>query len=149
MPTTPRAVVTVAEYRALADFRYALRKFLRFSESAARAHGLTPQQHQLLLAIKGGCSEREWATVNELAERLQLQQHSVVGIIDRSAQAGLVSRVAHPDDLRVTEVHLTPAGEAVLESLTVAHREELRRMRDVLPGLARTLAHAGTPETES
>jgi len=147
MPGTSRALVTVEEYRALADFRYALRKFLRFSESAARSHGLTPQQHQLLLSIKGFAG-REWATVNELAERLQLQQHSVVGIIDRCVQAGLVERIAHLDDLRITEVHLTPTGESVLESLTVAHREELRRMHEVLPGLAHTLAHSETPETK-
>jgi DNA-binding MarR family transcriptional regulator len=124
--TSTQVPVTQAEYVALAQFRYGLRRFLRFSEAAARAHGLTPQQHQLLLAIKG-FPGRQWATVNELAERLQLQQHSVVGIVDRSEHASLVFRVSHAEDLRVTEVHLTPDGERILESLTVTHREELKR----------------------
>jgi DNA-binding MarR family transcriptional regulator len=138
--------VTQEEYLALAEFRYGLRKFLRFSEAAARAHGLTPQQHQLLLAIKG-FPGREWATVNELAERLQLRQHSVVGIIDRSEQVHLVERRAHQSDLRVTEVHLTPDGERVLESLTMAHREELRRTGEFLGNLARML-HGPSNEAE-
>jgi len=123
--------VTKEEYVALAQFRYGLRRFLRFSEGAAREHGITPQQHQLLLAIKG-FSGREWATVNELAERLQLQQHSVVGIVDRSEQARLVLRRAHADDLRMTEVHLTEEGERVLETLTMAHRLELQRTGEFL-----------------
>lgn len=132
-PITPR------EYQALANFRYGVRKFLRFSEAAARRHNITPQQHQLLLAIKG-FPDRNWATVNELAERLQLQQHSVVGIIDRTAHAGLVQRRSHAGDLRVTEVHLTKEGEKVLEELTVAHREELLHMRDFLDSLSEVLA---------
>ncbi len=134
--TSTQAPVSQAEYVALAQFRYGLRRFLRFSEAAARAHGLTPQQHQLLLTIKG-FPGREWATVNELAERLQLQQHSVVGIVDRSEHASLVFRVSHVEDLRVTEVHLTPDGERVLESLTVAHREELKRTGEFLQTLHR------------
>ncbi len=141
MPAESRELVSPAQYRALAEFRYGLRKFVRFSESAARAQGITPQQHQLLLAIKGGFSDHEWAAVSELAERLQLQQHSVVGIIDRSVQAGLVARVGHQEDHRVTEVHLTPKGEAILETLTVAHREELRRMRNFVSSVMRALEH--------
>lgn len=127
--------VTPREYQALAQFRYGLRKFLRFSEAAAKAHGLTPQQHQLLLAVKGYPGGREWATIGDLAQRLQLEQHSVVGIVDRSQQAGLVERRIHPGDMRVTEVHLTAAGAAVLESLTVAHRDELRRTHELLRSL--------------
>ncbi|NMP24578.1 MarR family winged helix-turn-helix transcriptional regulator [Sulfobacillus harzensis] len=130
--------VTEEEYRALAEFRYGLRKFLRFSEAAARKHGITPQQHQLLLAIKG-FPGRDYATVSELAERLQLMQHSVVGIIDRSEQANLVYRRTHAEDLRVTEVHLTPLGEEVLEALTVAHRDELKRSREFLASLNKVL----------
>lgn len=133
--------VSKQEYVALAEFRHGLRKFLRFSEEAARDHGLTPQQHQLLLAIKG-IPDRDWAMVSELADRLQLQQHSVVGIIDRSEQANLVMRRAHGEDHRVTEVHLTPAGEQVLERLTLAHREELRRTGEFLANLSRILAVA-------
>ena len=130
--------VSKDEYVALAEFRHGLRKFLRFSEDAAREHGITPQQHQLLLAIKG-FPGRDWATVNELADRLQLQQHSVVGIIDRSEQAGLTVRRPHADDLRVTEVHLTAAGERVLETLTMAHRDELRRTGEFLATVARVI----------
>lgn len=139
--------MTPEEYQALAEFRYGLRKFLRFSEAAAREHGITPQQHQLLLAIKG-MAGRNYATVSELAERLQLLQHSVVGIIDRSEQAGLVFRRAHEDDLRVTEVHLTPSGEEILEALTVAHRDELQRSRDFLVRLSQVFKTGGE-EVES
>lgn len=123
--------VSKAEYEALAAFRYGLRQFLRFSESAARDQGITPQQHQLLLAVKG-FPGRDWATVSELADRLQLQQQSVVGIIDRLEKIQLVGRYPHPDDHRVTEVHLTPAGESVLETLTIVHREELMRANTFL-----------------
>ena len=130
--------VSKDEYVALAEFRHGLRQFLRFSEGAARNHGLTPQQHQLLLAIKG-FPGRDWATVNELAERLQLQQHSVVGIISRSEQAGFVVRLSHEEDLRVTEVHLTKEGDLVLESLTLAHREELQRTGEFLATVSRML----------
>lgn len=137
MPTIYQPV-TKEEYTALAEFRHGLRRFLRFSEGAARQHGITPQQHQLLLAIKG-FPGREWATVNELAVRLQLQQHSVVGMIDRSEQAGLVVRRPHAGDLRVTEVHLTAQGERVLEALTVAHRDELRRTGEFLATVSRIL----------
>lgn len=133
--------VTPQEYRALAQFRYGLRQFLRFSEEAAKAHGLTPQQHQLLLAIKG-FPGREWATIGELAVRLQLAQHSVVGIVDRCQQTNLVRRCPHAEDLRVTEVHLTRTGEEVLEKLTIAHRDELVRTREFLENLHTTLNDA-------
>lgn len=118
--------VSKAEYEALAAFRYGLRQFLRFRESAARDQGITPQQQQLLLAVQG-FPGRDWATVSELANRLQLQQQSVVGIIDRLEKLQLVGRYPHRDDHRVTEVHLNPTGESVLETLTVVHREELMR----------------------
>lgn len=140
--------VSKNEYVALAEFRHGLRKFLRFSEGAAREHGITPQQHQLLLAIKG-FPGRDWATVNELADRLQLQQHSVVGIIDRSEQAGFAVRRPHAADLRVTEVHLTAEGERVLETLTMAHRDELRRTGEFLATVTRMIdmpSNIGEPE---
>lgn len=138
--------VSAAEYEALAAFRYALRKFLRFSESAARKHGIPPQQHQLLLAVKG-FPGRDFATVTELAERLQLEPHSVVGIIDRSEKAGLVRRAAHAADQRMTEIHLTAQGEAVLEALTVAHRAEVRRMALLIESL-RKAVEAPTGEAD-
>ena len=124
-----------ADYEALSAFRYALRRFLRFSEDAARAHGITPQQHQLLLAIKG-FPGREWASIRELSERLQLRHHSVVGEVDRAAEAGLVVREAHPVDRRAVAVSLTPAGERLLASLTAVHRGELLRVHTQLAAVA-------------
>lgn len=122
--------VTKRDYEVLARFRAALRRFLRFSEDAARAAGLTPQQHQLLLAVQG-MPGRDWATMRELAEVLQIQHHSVVGLVDRLERAGLVVRQGHAADHRVVEVHLTPQGLHRLAALTAVHRAELRRMRAV------------------
>lgn len=121
--------ITKAEYEALAAFRYALRRFLRFSEQAARDHGVTPQQHQVLLAIKG-FPGRERVTISELAERLQMRQHSMVGLIDRIETQGLVQREAGTTDRRQVYVSLTPAGEALLHQLALMHRRELRGMRE-------------------
>lgn len=132
-----------ADYEVIAAFRYALRSFLRFSEDAARAHGLTPQQHQLLLAIKG-LPGRERATVGELAERLKLRPHSVLGEVNRAVAAGLVSREADPTDGRIVEVTLTAVGERTLAALTAAHRTELERMHDAFEQL-RLLSAAGDP----
>ena len=123
--------ITKAEYEALAAFRYALRRFLRFSEQAARAHGVTPQQHQVLLAIKG-FPGRESATISELAERLQMRQHSMVGLIDRIEALGLVQREAGTTDRRQVYVSLTPPGELLLHQLALMHRQELRGMREAL-----------------
>ena len=116
------------DYRALARFRHALRVFQRFSERAARDAGITPAQHQLLLAVRGHASE-EAPVVNDLAEALQLQHHSVVELIDRAQATGLVWRTTDPDDHRRQQVHLTDAGRDVLETLSVVHRDELRRFR--------------------
>src|SRR5579862_5258142 len=91
--------VTKAEYEALAGFRHALRLFLRFSEEAALAAGLTPQQHQALLAIQG-FPERDYVTVGELAERLQVRHHSAVGLIDRLVTQGLAARRISETDRR-------------------------------------------------
>lgn len=119
--------VTQTEYEALAAFRYALRRFLRFSEEAAHAVGLTPQQHQALLAIKG-FPERERATISDLAERLQIRHHSAVGLVDRLAGQGLVVRAPAQQDRRQVHVTLSPAGSRLLEQLALAHKEELRRI---------------------
>ena len=127
----PSAPMSKAEFEAIASFRYAIRKFLRFSEQAARREHVTPQQHQLLLAIKGFPS-RDYATVSELAERLQMRQHSMVGLIDRTESQGLVRREAGTVDRRQVFVHLTPAGNAVLHRLSMQHRHELATMRDAL-----------------
>src|SRR5437879_210368 len=92
--------LTKQDFEALARFRFGIRRYLRFSEEIVRSHGLTPQHYQLLLALKG-FPEREWATVRELADRLQLRHHSVVELINRAQKHGLVERAGHPDDARV------------------------------------------------
>ncbi len=112
------------DYRALAEFRYQIRRFLRFSEDAAREAGLEPQQHQLLLAVKG-LPEGKEPTIGELADRLQIRHHSVVELIDRLESRGLARRQRSSEDRRKVRVELTPEGERILESLTVEHRNEL------------------------
>jgi DNA-binding MarR family transcriptional regulator len=116
-----------SEYEALAEFRYELRKFIHFSEAAAQNAGITPQQHQALLAIKG-FPGREEITIGELAERLQLRHHSVAGLIDRLVIEGLVSRVQSETDRRQVLVHLSNQGEKMLEKLSNIHRTQLKQL---------------------
>ena len=127
-----------ADYEAMAEYRYAIRRFLRFSEDAARETGITPQQYQLMLAMKG-YPNREQANITEIAERMQLDHHSAVGLIDRTEERGLVRREQDQDDRRQVKIHLTPEGEAMLRQLAQVHREQLRRMREDLrpPGFGR------------
>ena len=120
-----------ADFEALAEFRYRLRRFLRFSEELTREHGMTPLQYQLLLQIKG-FPGREWATVGELAERLQAKHHGVVALISRCELAAWVRRRASPTDRRSVEVTLTRKGEASLDRLARLHRTELESLRDAL-----------------
>jgi len=116
-----------ADYRRLLEFRDGLRRFLRWSEDQAAAVGLTPAQHQLLLAIRGH-SESQDPTIGELAEHLQLRHHSVVGLVNRAELAELVTRWSDADDQRVVHLALTDVGKRCLEQLSAAHLEELRRM---------------------
>jgi DNA-binding MarR family transcriptional regulator len=125
---TRREPVTMDEYRALAQFRRALRSFLHFSEQAARDVGLTPAQHQLLLAIKGNDSGDE-PTIRELAESLKVHHNSAVELIDRAAAAGLVEREHDPVDGRIQRLALTDLGERKLAALAQLHRDELRRFK--------------------
>ncbi len=113
-----------AEYETLASFRYALRQFFRFSEEAAQAAGITPQQHQALLAIKG-FPGRDHVTVSELAERLQLRHHSAVGLINRLVQEKLVLRISSEKDRRHVLIRLTTRGEKILAKLSFAHGKQL------------------------
>jgi DNA-binding MarR family transcriptional regulator len=131
------AEVSKADYETLASFRYALRRFLHFSEQAAQAVGLTPQQHQALLAIKG-FPDRDRVTIGELAERLQIRHHSAVGLVNRLAAQNLVTRRMSETDRRAVHVTLTPHGSNILERLSAAHREELRRIG---PDLSQLLAN--------
>jgi len=119
--------LTKQDFEALARFRFGIRRYLRFSEETVRDHGLAPQQYVLLLALKG-FPDREWATVRELADRLQLRHHSVVELINRAQRQGFVQRAPHLDDARAVRVLLTESGEAILGRLSALHRDELRRM---------------------
>lgn len=118
--------LSLAEYEALAEFRYQLRSFLAFSEHAARAVGLEPQQHQLLLVLKGACM-RERVTVGDLAERLKIQHHSTVELINRMVERDLVQRCRDEQDQRRVLVTLTSHGEEILRRLSLLHRAEVRQ----------------------
>jgi DNA-binding MarR family transcriptional regulator len=132
----PAPELSDGDYRALARFRHALRAFLRFSEDAAREAGLTPHQHQMLLAIRGWAGPAAAPSIRDLADQLQLQHHSVVELVDRAAEAGLVVRSTDPDDRRRQRLTLTDLGARQLAALTAAHRHELRRVReDLVPAL--------------
>jgi DNA-binding MarR family transcriptional regulator len=132
-PKTGDAVddFTKADYEELARFRYGMRLYMRFSERAVRMIGVTPQQYQLMLAIKG-FPGKEWATVTELAERLQSSHNSVVGLVDRCEANGLVKRNPHPSDRRAVAVRLTERGDELLAQLVATHRTELRRLAEML-----------------
>lgn len=123
--------LTKKDFQTLSDFRYQLRRFLRFSEEASCRHGVTPLQYQLLLQIRG-FPDREWATVGELAERLQSRHHGVVSLVSRCEKLGLVRRQVGRSDRREVEVRLTPKGESVLNALASQHREELIRLQGIL-----------------
>ena len=128
--------LTKAEFEKLAHFRYQLRRFLRFSEDAVRRKGITPLQYQLMLQING-FPGREWATVGELAERLQAKHHGVVSLISRCKAAGLLTRGPSRSDGRRVEVQLTNAGRQCVEQLARLHRAELLSLQGgfTVPGL--------------
>ena len=119
----------------LAQFRYQIRRFLRFSENAARAAGITPQQHQLMLGVAGFTGEG-WANISDLAEFLQERHNAVVELVNRAARAGLVRREALARDRRVVRVKLTSRGRSILTKLSVLHKKELERIRGRRPGEA-------------
>lgn len=112
----------------LARFRYELRRFLRFSERAARQAGVTPQQHQLMLGV-AGFTGRGWATISELAEFLQARHNAVVGLVNRACRKGLVLKKPITGDLRFIRVELSPRGRKILLHLSALHRRELGRFR--------------------
>ena len=126
--TTGDSVIASSLVADLAQFRYALRKFLRFSENAARQCGVTPQHHQLMLGI-AGFTGRGSATVSELAEFLQERPHSVAGLIDRAVRKGLVRRIPDSIDRRVVNIALTTRGQELLSRLNQLHQQEASRIR--------------------
>ncbi len=133
---------TQADYEALAEFRYLMRRFLEFSQNAARTVGLAPAQHQALLAIKGSPGGA-LVTVGDLAERLCIRHHSAVELVDRLVTAGLVERTPDPADHRRVILRLTRSAEEHLAELSAAHLDELARLS---PSFRKLLARK-RPET--
>jgi DNA-binding MarR family transcriptional regulator len=127
-----------ADYERLLEFRDGLRRFLHWSEEQSAVVGLTPAQHQLLLAIRGHPGT-DAPTVGDVADHLLLRRHSVVGLVNRAAAAGLLTRESDPDDQRLVRLRLTKLGERRLAQLSALHLEELRRLgpslRSVWQGL--------------
>jgi DNA-binding MarR family transcriptional regulator len=121
----PRKEISAAGYRRLAEFRYRIRQFLHLSEEAARSKDIEPQQHQVLLAIKG-LPEGSRPTVRTLSERLCLRHHSTVELIDRLVEQGAVERRHSDQDRREVLIELTPHGEELLHQLSVLLWQELR-----------------------
>ncbi len=127
--------ISLLDYQALAELRYELRKFIHFSEQTARAEGIEPQQQQLLLVVKG-MPEGILPTISYIAERLQLQHHSTVELIDRLEERELVERHRDELDQRRVLIQITPQGEEVLQELSIHNLEELRT---AAPSLVRAL----------
>jgi len=127
-----------ADYRRLLQFRTGLRRFLRWSEEQAERAGLTPAQHQLLLAVRGHDGD-SGPTIGDVAGYLMLRHHSAVGLVDRAVKAGLVERQEDAGDRRIVRLRLTSLGERTLQQLSAAHLEEIKRLapriRDLTQGL--------------
>ena len=126
--TQTRRALHKSDFEQLSEFRYQMRRFERFSERAAQSEGVTPLQYLLLLHVKG-YPQREWATIGELAERLQAQHHGVVALVTRREALGLVKRKPSETDRRQVEVHLEEAGETLLARLAAMHRAELKSLK--------------------
>jgi DNA-binding MarR family transcriptional regulator len=135
---------TPVDYAALASFRYEIRQFLRLSEEAARAAGLEPRQHQLLLAIRGASGGTS-PTIAYLAERLQLRHHSVVGLVDRLQRHALVRRRRDPADHRRVIVTLTRTGANLLRRLSIVHQNEIRSLAASLVASLTAIVRATRP----
>ena len=130
MTKSAQKPLTKGEFEALSDFRFQLRRFERFTEDAVQAFGITPLQYLLLLHVKG-FPGRTYATVGELAHRLQAKPHGVVALVSRCEEHGFVERRPSLVDRRQVEVHLTRGGERLLRHLAEVHRRELRTLGDV------------------
>ncbi len=130
MGRVTKRALTKAAFEELSEFRYQMRRFEQFSENAARAHGVTPRQYLTLLHVKGYPS-RNYATVGELAERLQARPNAVVTLISRCEALGLVRRRQGKSDGREIEVHLRADGSRLLTKLAAIHRAELKAIRGI------------------
>ena len=120
-----RARLDKADFERLSRFRHRLRRFLRFSEELCRDWGLTSLQYQLLLHVMG-VPGRDWATISELADRLQAHHHGVVALVDRCEKLDLLERRPGRADQRVVEIHLLPKGMKLLASIAALHQDELQ-----------------------
>ncbi len=127
--------ISASDYRALATFRYEIRRFLAFSEKAARDAGIEPQQHQLLLAVRG-LPEGTRPTIGAVAERLCVQHHTTVALVDKLEARGLIERERAAEDRREVLLRLTRDGEAILRGLSALHRQQLQT---VGPEMVRSL----------
>jgi DNA-binding MarR family transcriptional regulator len=125
------SAVEKERFEALSEFRFRLRSFLRFSEDAARGEGITVLQYQLMLHTQG-FPGRQWASIGEIAERLQAQPHGVVALVSRCEEAGLVKRKTSTVDRRQVEVHLLAAGRKKLARLAVQHTDELSELAEAV-----------------
>ncbi len=130
--------LSASTYARLLALRTGLRRFQHWSEQQARAQGLTPAQHQLMLAVRGHDDPRG-PTIGDVAEYLLLQHHSAVGLVDRAVEAGLVRRVRTDVDHRVVRLALTADGARRLERLSAQHLEEIERLAPLLRGLTEGL----------
>jgi DNA-binding MarR family transcriptional regulator len=141
--------LNLPDFKAMAELRYQIRRFLRFSENAAREAGIEPQQHQLLLAVRGLPGGLK-PTIGVLAERMQLQHHSAVELIDRLVDRGFLCRLRATDDRRQVLVKLTHDGEEFLKTLSIHHLQELQsagpKFVNILQGL---IDHAEMPNSAS
>jgi DNA-binding MarR family transcriptional regulator len=137
----PRTQLATRDYALLAAFRFALRSFLRFSESAAEGSGLTAQNYQAMLVVRG-CPEERPLTINDLAQQLLIRHHSAVGLVDRLEKQGLVARESSPVDRRKVHLRLTAKGDRVLERLAGVHKEELKRIAPQLRQLVQQITRA-------
>lgn len=137
-----------SDYQALAEFRYQMRRYVHASEEAARAAGIEPQQHQILLAIKGIPDGQE-PRIAHLAERLQIQHHSAVELVDRMVKRGLITRTRGESDRREVHVGLTSRGDRVLAELTQHMRAELRSAAPALVATLRRLTARSSKVTKA
>jgi DNA-binding MarR family transcriptional regulator len=129
--TKPKGL-SKSDFEALSEFRFQIRRFERFSEDAVQAFGIRPLQYLLLLHIKG-YPGRDFATVGELAERLQAKPHGVVALVTRCEERGFVERRASETDRRQVEIHLTSEGRLALKHLAELHRAELQSLGEIFP----------------
>lgn len=132
----PRAV-SDSDYRRLLEFRTAIRTFMHYSKAQAAAVGLTPMQHQLLLAVRGHSHDGAAPTIGEIAARLLIRHHSAVELVDRAVAAGVIERRRDAEDRRMVRLALTPAGTSKLEKISRANLDELGRLGPTLDDVGR------------